>query len=132
MLAYDAAHAVARKLFEHGRTPVLECTYSRLQQRASLLKAMADIPAAPLWVVELFVSPDDAVHRFQRRRQATDLDELLVRERAEKFPYSDQARRLDSAAAPPDDLAHQIASWLRNRPASIQRSLWAETGRGWD
>jgi hypothetical protein len=29
MLAYDAAHLLARMLFERGRTPVLECTYSR-------------------------------------------------------------------------------------------------------
>jgi predicted kinase len=132
MLAYDAAHVLARTLVERGQTAILECTYARLEQRASLLKAMADIPAAPLWVVEFFVSPDDAVQRFRRRHQATDLDEELVRERVENFPYSDQALRLVSAAAAPDDLANQITTWLRHRPGSVERDLWVEVGRGWD
>ena len=61
--------------------------------------------AAPLWVVELFVSPDVAVQRFLARQQATDLDDRLVRERAEAFPYSDDALRLTSSAAAPGDLA---------------------------
>ncbi len=52
MLAYDAAHALARLLLKRGRTPLLECTYSRREQRASLLRELADQPA-PLWVVEL-------------------------------------------------------------------------------
>ncbi len=132
MLAYDAAHVLARMLFERGRIPMLECTYGRRQQRASLLKAMADIPAAPLWVVEFFGSPDDAVQRFRLRHQATDLDEQLVRERAETFPYSDQALRLVSSAAAPQDLAHQITTWLRHQPRPIQRDEWAEAGKGWD
>lgn len=110
MLAYDAAHVLARTLYERGQTPMLECTYARLEQRVSLLKAIADIPAAPLWVVEFFVSPDDAVHRFQRRHQATDLDERLVREHAGTFPYSDQALRLESVGTTPDDLARQITT----------------------
>lgn len=132
MLGYDAAHVLARLLLERGQTPMLECTYSRLQQRASLLTAMADIPAAPLRVVEFFVSPDDAVQRFRRRHQATDLNEQLVRERAETFPYCDQALRLMSSAAAPDELADQITTWLRDQPGSIQRDQWAEAGKAWD
>ncbi len=91
---------------------MLERTYGRRQQRASLLKVMADIPAAPLWIVEFFISPDDAVQRFRRRHQATDLDEQLVREHAETYPYSDQALRLESSAAAPDELAARVATWL--------------------
>lgn len=132
MLAYDGAHLLARMLFERGLTPMLECTYSRLEQRASLLKTMADCPTAPVWVVEFFVSPDDAVQRFRRRHQATDLDEELVRERAETFPYSDQALRVVSSAAAPDDLARQITTWLGHQPESIQPDVWAEAGKGWD
>jgi predicted kinase len=45
MLAYDAAHALARLLLDRGRTPVLECTYSRREQRASLLRELAERPA---------------------------------------------------------------------------------------
>jgi predicted kinase len=132
MLAYDAAHVLARMLFERGMTPILECTYARYEQRASLVKAMADIPAAPLWVVEFYVSPDDAVQRFRRRHQATDLDDQLVRERAETFPYSDQALQLVSSAAAPEDLAEQVTTWMRQPPGSIHRDLWAEAGKGWD
>jgi predicted kinase len=132
MLAYDAAHALARLLLERGHTPMLECTYARREQRASLVKAMADAPGAPLWVVELFVSPDDAVRRFRSRDQPTDLDQELVRERAEAFPYSDQALRIESTAAPPEEQAHQIATWLEQRPASVDRDRWAAAGRGWD
>ncbi|MGI8523706.1 MAG: AAA family ATPase [Nocardioides sp.] len=132
MLAYDAAHALARLLFGRGHTPVLECTYARREQRASLLRALADIPDARLWIVDLFVSPDDAVERFRRRHQATDLDEELVRERAETFPYFDQALRLESSTATPEDLAHHIATWLGHQPGSVRRQRWAEGGKGWD
>lgn len=86
MLGYDAAHLLARMLLDRGQMPVLECTYSRRQQRASLLQVIADTPETPLWVVEVAVSPDDAVLRFQRRPQATDLHERLVHERARTFP----------------------------------------------
>jgi predicted kinase len=132
MLAYDATHALALLLLERGHTPVLECTYARREQRASLVKAMADTSAAPLWVVEFFLSPDDAVQRFRRRDQATDLDEELVRERAEAFPYSGQALRIESSAAAPEEQAHQIATWLERQPASVERDRWVEAGRGWD
>jgi len=81
MLGYDAAHLLARMLLDRGQMPVLECTYSRRQQRASLLQAFADTPDTPLWVVEVVVSPDDAVLRFQRRPQATDRHERLVHKR---------------------------------------------------
>lgn len=131
MLAYDAAHLLTRMLLERGRTVVLECTYARVEQRASLLKALEDMPE-PLWVAEMFVSPDDAVTRFRQRQQATDLDELLVRERAEAFPYFDQALRLTSSASAPHDLAREIADWLRQEPPAVQRDLWAAAGRGWN
>lgn len=132
MLAYDAAHVLTRMLVERGQTAILECTYARLEQRVSLLKAMADLPAAPKWVVELFVTPDDAVERFRQRHQATDLDEELVRERAATFPYSDQALRLVTSAAASDVLANQISTWLRRRPSSVDLDRWVEAGRGWD
>ena len=132
LLAYDAAHALARLVFDRGHIPVLECTYSRSPQRASLLAAMADRPSAPLWVVEFVVSPDGAVARFRRRHQATDLDEGLVRERVGTFPYSDQALRLDSSAAAPAELARRITAWLRDEPRSAHRELWAAEGRGWE
>jgi predicted kinase len=132
MLGYDAAHLLARMLLDRGQMPVLECTYSRRQQRASLLQVIADTPETPLWVVEVAVSPDDAVLRFQRRPQATDLHERLVHERARTFPYSDQALRLASASAAPDNLAQQITAWLRLQPESVDRARWAEAGKAWD
>ena len=113
MLGYDAAHLLARMLLDRGHMPVLECTYSRRQQRASLLQAFADTPDTPLWVVEVAVSPDDAVLRFQRRPQATDLHERLVHERARTFPYSDQALRLASACCAPVRVRMTAASWMR-------------------
>jgi len=131
MLAYDAAHLLARMLVDRGQTPILECTYSRLQQRTSLLHAIADIPEVPLWVVEVAVAPDGAVRRFRRRHHATDLDERLVQERARTFPYSHQALRLESAAATPGDLAHQITTWVRLQPQPVERALWAKAGKGW-
>jgi predicted kinase len=48
MLAYDAAHAMARSLIEHGRVPILECTYSRRRQRASLADALRT--PLPVWL----------------------------------------------------------------------------------
>jgi predicted kinase len=132
MLAYDAAHRLGRMLLERGVTTVLECTYARREQRVSLLDALADMPAASLWVVEFFISPDDAVQRFGQRQQATDLDEHMVRERAEAFPYFGQALRVMSSAAEPDALARQISVWFRHQPQPVQRDLWAEAGRGWD
>jgi len=132
MLGYDAAHLLARMLLDQGQTPVLECTYSRRQQRASLLQAFANTPDPPLWVVEVAVCPDEAVLRFQRRHQATDLHERLVHERARTFPYSDQALQLASATVTPDNLAQQITAWLRLQPESVDRARWAEAGRAWD
>ncbi|MDX6372676.1 MAG: hypothetical protein QOD98_1664 [Nocardioidaceae bacterium] len=132
MLAYEAAHLFARVLLEHGRSVVLECTYARLEQRRSLVEALADLPDVPLWVVELFVSPDDAVTRFRQRDQATDLDEASLRERAAEFPYSELPLRLTSSSAPPDQLARQISEWLRQRPPAVDRYEWAAAGRGWD
>ena len=67
MLAYDSAHLLARMFLERGTTAVLECTYARIEQRLSLVDALAGVPAAPLWVVECFVSPEEAVRRFRRR-----------------------------------------------------------------
>jgi predicted kinase len=129
MLAYDAAHVLARMLLDRGKTVVLECTYARLDQRASLLDALAHLQAAPLWVVEVAVSADDAVRRFRQRHEATDLDELLVRERAEAFPYFEDALRLESSTATPGALAREITEWLRHKPPSVNRDLWATAGR---
>jgi predicted kinase len=131
MLAYDAAHALARLLLERGLTVVLECTYARREQRASLVAALADLPDVPLRVVELFVSPDEAAHRFGHRQQATDLDDGLVRERAAAFPYSDHAFRLASAAGSPEALARELTAWLGQQPPAVDRARWAESGRDW-
>lgn len=132
MLSYDAAHAVARTVVENGRIAILECTYARQEQRASLLTALAHLHTAPLWVVELYVSPDDAVQRFRRRKEATDLNEASLRERVENFPYSAQALRLASSSVAPDSLAGQITAWLRSQPGSVDRDLWVASGRAWE
>ena len=131
MLAYDAAHLLTRMLLGRGENVVLECTYARREQRASLVKALADLPSAPLQVVELFISPDDAVQRFRLRDQATDLDEQSVRERAEAFPYFDDAYRLTSSTAPPDHLARALSSWWRHSSPPLDRDAWADAGRAW-
>ncbi|MEU7908821.1 AAA family ATPase [Actinoplanes sp. NPDC049118] len=130
MHAYDAAHLLARMFVDRGETVVLECTYARRGQRTSLLKALTD-SSAPLWVVEFFVTPDEAVSRFRERHQATDLDEALVRERAEEFPYSDEALRLDSSAGTPEEQAQSIITWLQQGPPPVDREAWTRTGRGW-
>lgn len=131
MLAYDAAHALARTLLDRGRTPMLECTYSRRRQRVSLVRALADLPAAPLWVVEFSVPAEDAADRYRRSaaHQATDLNEQLVRERAQSFPWSEQALQLGSATASSDDLAYQVTTWLCDRPVPIERDRWTEAGK---
>ena len=41
MLAHDVAHALARLLLERGRIRMLECTYARIEQRASLVDVVA-------------------------------------------------------------------------------------------
>ena len=128
-LAYDAAHAVARLALDRGRCVLLECTYARRDQRASLVAALADLPRVPLWVVEVQVSPEEAVHRFRQREQETDLDDELVRERAAVFPYSDQALRLTSSAATPADHARALAAWLADRPGAVRAGRWAAAGR---
>ncbi|MEU5963347.1 AAA family ATPase [Micromonospora parva] len=107
--AYAGAHLLARMFVDGGETVVLECTYARRDQRASLLEAMAG-SAAPLRVVEFFVTPDEAVSRFRERPQATDLDEALVRERAEAFPYFHDALRIESSSGSPEDHAQSIVT----------------------
>jgi len=132
MLAYDAAHELARMFVERGKTPVLECTYSRREQRISLVSAMARTPAAPLWIVELEVGPERAVERWHQRDQPRDLTEHLVRERAATFPYSDHALRLNTSTSVPNELALQILSWLGHGPRSVPREVWAAEGNDWD
>ncbi|GAB4060729.1 P-loop nucleotide/nucleoside kinase family protein [Catellatospora paridis] len=131
MHAYDAAHLLARMFVDRGQTLVLECTYARRDQRASLLEALAG-SAAPLWVVEFFVTPDEAVSRFRQRLQATDLDEALVRERAEAFPYFDGALRVGSSSGTPEEHAQSIITWLRQGPRPVDQDAWARAGRGWN
>ena len=132
MLAYDIAHAVARTVWGRGRSPILECTYARVEQRASLLAALADVPSAPVWVVEVAVTPDVAVERFRARDQATDLDERLARDRAAAFPYSEVAFRVESGAALPAALAREVSLWWARRPPPVDRDAWAGAGIGWD
>jgi predicted kinase len=132
MLAYDSAHLLARGLCERGLTPVLECTYARAEQRSSLAAALADMPTVPLWIVEIEVSAAEAVRRFRARDEATDLDEDLLRERVENFPYGDQALRLVSSPdSPPEALADRIDDWLRGSPEPAQPDLWVAAGRDW-
>lgn len=127
--AYDAAHALTGMLIERSRSVVLECTYARLEQRASLVLAL---PAStPLWVAEIFVSPGEAASRFGSRQQDTDLDDEQVRERAEAFPYSSSALRLDSLEYSPSELAAQITDWLRATPPPADRTQWVAAGRRW-
>jgi chloramphenicol 3-O-phosphotransferase len=131
MLAYKAGSLLARLVFEAERMPVIECTYAWQHQRASLVEAFADARAAPLWIVEVYVSPENALRRFQQSatHKATDLTEWKVRERAETFPYSDDALRLESASGTPHDLAQQIEAWLRGHPESVEREQWIRAGR---
>src|SRR5262245_25639365 len=131
MRAYDGAHLLARMFVDRGETVVLECTYARRDQRASLVEALAG-SSAPLWVVEFFVTPNEAVNRFRERHQATDLDEVLVRERAEAFPYFDEALRVESSSGTPQKHAQGILTWLQQVPRPVDQEAWTHTGRGWN
>ncbi|MEU8328697.1 AAA family ATPase [Micromonospora sp. NPDC048839] len=131
MHAYAGAHLLARMLVDRAETVVLECTYARRDQRVSLLEALAG-SAAPLWVVEFFVTPDEAVSRFRQRHQATDLDEALVRERAEAFPYFAGALRVESSSGTPEHHAQHISTWLRQGPRPVDRDAWVRAGRAWN
>ncbi|MFG1840429.1 AAA family ATPase [Micromonospora sp. NPDC049175] len=131
MHAYAGAHLLARMLVDGGETVVLECTYARRDQRASLREAFVG-SAAPLWVVEFLVTPDEAVRRFRERHQATDLDETLVRERAEAFPYFDGALRVESSSEAPEEHAQRIITWLRQGPRPVDRDAWVRSGRAWN
>lgn len=130
MRAYDGAHLLARMFWERGESVVLECTYARADQRSSLVRALAG-SASPLWVVEFFVTPEEALRRFRARDQETDLDDGLVWQRAEEFPYFDGAFRIESAQASPDQHARSIAEWLDREPRPVNRESWTSTGRGW-
>jgi predicted kinase len=129
LLAYDAAHTLTRMLVERGRSVVLECTYARRGQRASLVRALPS--STPLWVAEIFVTPGEAAARFRSRHQDTDLDVDQVRERAENFPYSSHALRLDSLEDSPPEIAKKITDWLRAAPRSADRARWVAAGRPW-
>jgi predicted kinase len=130
MRAYDGAHLLARMFVDRGQTVFLECTYARRDQRASLLKALAG-SSAPLWTVEFFVTPDEAVTRFRERSQATDLDEVRVRERADAFPYSEQALRVKSSFGTPEEHAWRIITWLQQDPRPVDQDVWVQAGRDW-
>lgn len=131
MLAYDAAHVLACAFVERGHTVILECTYARQEQRASLIEAMTGIPTLPLWIVEFIVSADEAVHRFGDRDEVTDLDEASLRERVDSYPYWDEALSIASFTAESSVLANRIDTWLQEVPGSHDRAAWVDAGRGW-
>ncbi len=131
MLAYETTHACARTLVERGLTVILECTYSRSEQLASLVTAVRELTEVPLRVAEFRVPPDEAVRRFRERQQETDLNEQLVRESARTFPYWEQALQVDSSTVAPDALVHQINTWLSGDPPAVRPDLWVQAGRGW-
>lgn len=84
-------------------------------------------------MVELVISPDEAVERFRQRREATDLDETALRERVENYPYWEGAYRIDSCSAGgPHTLADQIVAWRQGDPAPSDWIEWIERGRSWD
>lgn len=132
MVAYDAAHALARTLVMHQHTAILECTYARREQRASLLEALSTVPSCTVRVVEFVISPDEAAQRFRQRREATDLDETSLRERVENYPYWDGAHRVDSCSADdPHTLADQIVTWRQRDPAPSDWIEWIDLGSRW-
>ena len=128
--AYDGAHLLTRMFVDQGETVVLECTYARRDQRASLLQQLAGSPV-PVFVVEFFVTPDEAVRRFDARDQVTDLDNELVRERAAEFPYFEGAFRVDPSGGTPEEHAETVARWLVGSPPPVEQSRWVSSGRGW-
>jgi len=126
MLAYEAAHALARAIFDHGHIPILECTYARRDQRASLANAFDD---AALHLVEFVITAEQALPRFRSRDQETDLDEQSLRAKVESFPYTPDALRLDPST--PGDHARQIQAWLNADPSAIDRDRWVANGLAW-
>lgn len=122
--AYGAAHVVVRGLLAQGRSPVLECTYARRDQRASLVDALPD---EPLHVVELHVTAEGALARFRERDQGSDLDEESLRERVDAFPYGVDALAL--TAGTPEEMAWQVLAWLAEEPAPLDPDAWVRRGR---
>lgn len=131
LLAYDAAHSLVRTLLQHHRSCLLECTYARRDQRASLSRALAGFAAPPLHLVELRVSADDALARFGSRRDATDLDEVTLRERVENYPYWTGAQQLPSGSGTPEALAQRTVSLLAQSALAVDARDWTDAGRAW-
>jgi predicted kinase len=128
LLGYDAAHRLVGLLLERGAHPVLECTYARREQRAALVAALP--PGTPVRLVELAVSPAEAVTRFRGRVQATDLDEESLVERVAAYPWTPQALRLEPVAGGPVALAGAVERWLATGPVPLDLEVWARAGRG--
>ncbi len=77
------------------------------------------------------MTADEAVSRFRKRSQVTDLDDELVAERVDDFHYSDGALRLRSSEGTPEEHARSIQTWLDGFPQSLDPELWSRAGRGW-
>jgi predicted kinase len=130
-LAYEAAHSLVGTLLQHDRSCVLECTYARRDQRASLSRALAGFAAPPLHLVELTVTTDDALARFGSRHDATDLDEVSLRERVENYPYWTGAHQLQSGSGTPETLAQRIVSLMARSALAVDARDWTNAGRAW-
>ena len=126
--AYAEAHREAVRIARRGHAVVLECTYARIGQRASLVTALAGASLA-VRIVELHVSPDEAVRRSRDRDQQTDLDDTGVRERAANFPYSDLALRIDASRGTPADHVGRVLAWLASEPPVVDPVAWRDAGR---
>ena len=130
LLAYEAGARLARVLLDHGRTPMVECTYAWRRQRATLANVV-DEATTSFRVVEVVTAPEEAVRRYRLSpgHRATDLTERKVRERAESYPSYSGALRLESATGTPTELALEAARWLRDAPVPIEVQEWVAAGR---
>jgi|GEM_PF-6395355 len=96
--SYDEMFKRARQAFLDGQSIVLEGTFSRIEHRAGLIRALPD---ARVIVIELQVPLEVALDRFADRKDhpASDLTSKIVEDRNRDYPYSPGVARLDGTSS---------------------------------
>lgn len=128
LLAYAIMARTARPVLDRGRSPILDCTYSRRICRQQVVESIkAD---DRLVVMEMSVTPAVAVQRFAERRghAARDLSAERVETLVRRYPYGASSRTVDSEA-PMDCIRAQLLQ-LIDASAELDRERWVACGVG--
>jgi predicted kinase len=129
-IALNTMHQKAVALHSEGRIPILDSTYTRRQAREQLQQSCGHIP---FFIVEMSVSVDIALTRFDERgrHDAVDQTHQSVHRAVLNFPWSEQPGilKIDSTSTTAiQESASLIESLLASDGLIVDLAIWVRQG----